>query len=223
MLTYVTRFVSGDLEPFWPHVSLLSLSVLASIAVGAGIIFERPKYSPVIHRVAFWLVVGGVVIEAVCTIFLFVFDEGISEAQQSKIIALETRLTPRHFSDVQKATLANRMKKFPDTKFAMSAAGGAEAENFAIEVADALTTAGWQWINWPLGGIAVNPPGGRPQIGLDLMAGTETHIFHQAQAPIATELFRVLSAAGFKNQWVLLSPANPNVADVVIIIIGSKE
>lgn len=85
MLTYVSRFILGGMEPFWPHVFLLSLSVVASLAVGAGIIFERPKYPPSVHRVAFWLVVGGVIIEAICTIFLFVFDEGISNAQQSKI------------------------------------------------------------------------------------------------------------------------------------------
>ena len=87
MLTYVSRFLSGELEPFWPHVTLLSLAVLASIAVGGGIIFERPKYPPSVHRVAFWLVVGGIAVEAVCTIFLFVFDEGISNAQQSTILA----------------------------------------------------------------------------------------------------------------------------------------
>jgi hypothetical protein len=69
MLTYVSRFWSGGFEPFWPHVLLLSLSVLASFGVGAGIIFENPKYSAAVHRVAFWLVVAGVVVEAICTIF----------------------------------------------------------------------------------------------------------------------------------------------------------
>jgi hypothetical protein len=73
-------------------VVLLSISVLSSIAVGVGIILERPKYSPAVHKVAFWLVVVGIGFEAVCTIFLFVFDEGISNAQQDKIITLETKL-----------------------------------------------------------------------------------------------------------------------------------
>ncbi len=82
MLTYIGRFWSGGFEPFWPHVVLLTLSIVASFAVGIGIIFERPKYSPAVHRVAFWLIVGGITIEAVCTIFLFVFDEGISGSLQ---------------------------------------------------------------------------------------------------------------------------------------------
>ncbi|MFZ1964848.1 MAG: hypothetical protein WAU78_15520 [Roseiarcus sp.] len=84
-LTYVSAFISGTMDPLWPHVGLLSVSVAASVAVGAGIIFEGQKYSPYVHRVAFWLVVVGIVFEAVCTIFLFVFDEGISSAQQSRI------------------------------------------------------------------------------------------------------------------------------------------
>ena len=88
MLTYASRFLSGDLEPFWPHVALLLVAVLSSIAVGVGIILERPKFSPAVHRVAFWLVVVGIGFEAVCTIFLFVFDEGISNKQQAEIKSL---------------------------------------------------------------------------------------------------------------------------------------
>jgi hypothetical protein len=95
MLRYVSGFFSGGLDPFWPHVVLLSASVLASIAVGVGIIFERPKYSPAVHRVAFWLIVIGIAVEAVCTIFLFAFDEGISRSQNDKIITLERRVAQR--------------------------------------------------------------------------------------------------------------------------------
>jgi hypothetical protein len=101
MLTYVSAFTSGGLEPFWPHFSLLFISVIASFSVGAGIIFESPKYSASVHQVATCLVIWGVVIEAVCTIFLFVFDEGISGSQQSKIIALETQIAARPFDKSQ--------------------------------------------------------------------------------------------------------------------------
>ncbi len=101
MLTYISGFLSGGVEPFWPHVWLLSISVLASFAVGAGIILEGPKYSSSVHRIAFWLVVVGIAIEALCTIFLFAFDEGISSAQQSKIIKLETQIAARPFTKSQ--------------------------------------------------------------------------------------------------------------------------
>ncbi len=95
MLTYVSAFISGGLEPFWPHFWLLSVSVLSSFAVAGGILLEKPKYSPSVHKIANWLVVGGVAIEAACTIALFVFDEGISQKQQVEIIRLTT---PRNLS-----------------------------------------------------------------------------------------------------------------------------
>jgi hypothetical protein len=91
MLTYLSALFSGTTEPFWPHLILISGSVLAGIAVGAGILLESNEYSTSVHRLANWLVIVGVVIESVCTVCLFVFDEGISGAQQSKIIALETK------------------------------------------------------------------------------------------------------------------------------------
>jgi hypothetical protein len=109
---YVSRFISGDFEPFWPHAILLSSSVLASIAVGAGILFERPEYSSSVHKIAFWLIVVGIAVEAVCTIFLFVFDEGISSAQQSKIISLENRLAGRSLTAEQQEALKRRMTPF---------------------------------------------------------------------------------------------------------------
>ena len=152
ILTYASKFDSGELPSGWPHLWLLFTSVLASFAVGAGIIFERPSYPPSIHSIAFWLVIGGIAIEALCTIFLFVFDEGIKNAQQSKIIALETRLAPRHLE--QAAKFIYQAKAFSGTKFAMSAGPSFETEGFAIEIAEALRAAGWQWISWPLSTLA---------------------------------------------------------------------
>jgi hypothetical protein len=89
---YASKFDSGGLLPGWPHFWLLFVSVLASFAVGAGIIGERPKYSPRVHTFAFCLVMGGIAVEALCTILLFVFDEGISQSQQSIIIGLDNAL-----------------------------------------------------------------------------------------------------------------------------------
>jgi hypothetical protein len=154
MLTYASRFLSGDFEPFWPHVVLLTLSVLASIAVGAGIIFERPKYSAPVHRVAFWLVVAGVAVEAVCTIFLFVFDEGISGkqradlgAQQSiirtqndKIIALDEALMPRL---LEQNLTAERLSKFKGLPFVIISTPESEPKNTAGEIRFMLRQAGW--------------------------------------------------------------------------------
>jgi len=84
--------------------------VLASFAVGAGIIFESPKYSERIQRIAMLGVIAGVIVEAACTIMLFVFDEGISTSQQDKIVALETRLAFRALSDEQSEDVVALLK-----------------------------------------------------------------------------------------------------------------
>jgi hypothetical protein len=156
IFTYVSKFLSGDLEPFWPHVVLLSCSVLASIAVGAGIIFQRPKYSASIHRVAFWLVVSGVIIEAICTIFLFVFDEGISNAQQSRIaslnmraeelraenLKLEAQIAPRRLSPDNIAALKKAVRPFANRQVSIWSYGiDLEARILAKEILSALSNA----------------------------------------------------------------------------------
>jgi hypothetical protein len=153
MLTYVSRFWSGGFEPFWPHVALLTLSVLASFSVGGGIIFERPKYSAVIHRVAFWLVVVGIAIEAVCTIFLFVFDEGISTDQKSRIDAQQSvirdqneeikalygQLLPRSVPSALTEPLREfGAAKFPNGPLFSIMRNDAEAAEFAAEIVTAM-------------------------------------------------------------------------------------
>jgi hypothetical protein len=152
MLMYVSAFISGDFEPFWPHFILLSLSVAASFAVGAGIIFEAPRYSVSVHRVALWLVIMGVVVEAACTISLFVFDEGISGSQQSKIIALETRLASRALSDEQMADLVTHLTPFSGQHFdIVTYWNNPESLMIANRIYDALVNAGWLYDKPPNG------------------------------------------------------------------------
>jgi hypothetical protein len=91
---YLMALWAGSADALWPHIILLSFSVLAGISVGVGIILERPKYSAAIQRIAIWLVICGVVVESACTIALFVVDERISIALNDKIIFLES---PRQF------------------------------------------------------------------------------------------------------------------------------
>jgi hypothetical protein len=102
MLTYLSASLPDTSWPFWPHFWLLSVSILASFAVGAGIILESPKYSAAIHLVAALLVLGGIAVESLCTVILFVIDEGISGAQQSLIADQQKQIirltTPRKFN-----------------------------------------------------------------------------------------------------------------------------
>jgi hypothetical protein len=102
MLTYFSTVWAGEADPLWPHAILLSVSIIAAFTVGAGILLESPKYSAAVHRIATWLVLGGIAVESLCTIALFVFDERISGAQQSKIISLQARSwTEAQFDAIQ--------------------------------------------------------------------------------------------------------------------------
>jgi hypothetical protein len=91
-LSYLSAVWSGTEDPFWPHVVLVPLSVLAGLSVGFGIIFDRPKFSEAIRVFAFWLIVVGVPTESICTVLLFVVDERISIAQQSIIDAQQSKI-----------------------------------------------------------------------------------------------------------------------------------
>jgi hypothetical protein len=120
ILTYLSAALSGGVSPFWPHVVLLSVSVLAGAAVGAGIIFESPKYSAATHRLATWLVIGGVVAESLCTVCLFVFDEGISDVQQAEIISLRKAAAPRNIRGDEFRKIADALKSYGGTKYDLS-------------------------------------------------------------------------------------------------------
>jgi hypothetical protein len=154
--------------------------------------------------------------------------EANASARLAEARALEAQVelakfrAPRRLTVEQQTSLAERLRGFSGTNFAI-AIGPGDGSDFAIDVGETLKLAGWNWITWPLRGIVVNTPGGRPQMGLDQMRGIETHIFDEALAPLATELFRGLTEAGYRNKWVVLPVPRAGHEKTVIIIIGSKE
>jgi hypothetical protein len=121
MWMYVSALLSGTAEPFWPHFVLISGSVLAGIAVGAGIIFESSEYSASVHRVAKWLVIVGVVVESLCTVCLFVFDEAISSTQQATIRDQQAEIirltTPRNLSPAAVKRVESKVCPFGPKEF----------------------------------------------------------------------------------------------------------
>jgi len=76
------KFVTDQVE-FVAHVYLLAGDVLATIAVGAGILWEHGP--PTVKKVANGLIIWGVVTETLCSIALFTFDEGVSRAQDARL------------------------------------------------------------------------------------------------------------------------------------------
>jgi hypothetical protein len=143
ILTYFRATWSGRADPFLPHLALLSLSVLAGIAVGAGILLERPKYSEATHRIATWLVIVGVAIESLCTVSLFVVDERVSNAQQSKIIALEQDAAPRTLDKDQYNSLMSLRRKVGAIN--VMASPGSEPFMFTVLIERVFATGGIKW------------------------------------------------------------------------------
>ena len=138
MYEYLSAVWAGTENPLWPHLVLVPGSVLAGIAVGAGIVLERPKFSEAIQRVAFWLVVLGIAIESICTVSLFLVDERISAAQESKIISL----LPRELSAVSRAKFAS-CSQIPHTPVQVqSLYADSEGYRLGSEIMDALHGAG---------------------------------------------------------------------------------
>lgn len=80
----IGAFFSGGIAPYWPHFILIGASLVGSAAVTWGLVRESEEFWTLPNL----LIIGGVVIEALCTILLLGFDEGISNAQQSTIIEL---------------------------------------------------------------------------------------------------------------------------------------
>lgn len=223
---YVSKFVSGGLEPFWPHASLLSLSIAASIAVGAGIIFERPKYSASVHRVAFSLIVGGIVIEAICTIFLFVFDEGISGAQQSKIIALERRLAQRSLDDATQDKLVRALEKYDQTPWDLSVTPDAEL-SFTLQIIDVLKRAKWRHLAWAATSVVV-PSSEIPSLDVRIGDPNQAHavviggldgveVLYPPSGPERLKEAAEALAAGLQDATIqaTAAPIPPSLADVL--------
>jgi hypothetical protein len=89
MLTAIFANISDQLASFIRSV-LLSGDVLATIAVGCGIIWESGPLE--VHHVAHRLVIWGIIAETICTIGLFVFDNGMNDVQVAIIRAQNDRI-----------------------------------------------------------------------------------------------------------------------------------
>lgn len=134
------------------HSVLLGGEVLATMAVGLGIIWEAPEQPKERHLIATRLVIWGIIVETLCSVGLFAFDESISHAQQEQIIAL----LPRELGAISrvKIALCSTLQGAPVQVQSLYA--DSEGYRLASEVIDALHT----------GGIAVDDKRGRAELDL---------------------------------------------------------
>jgi hypothetical protein len=173
--------VVSDHITFLVHVYLLGGDVLATWAVGTGILWEADALV-VRHKIALRLVFWGVVIETLCSLALFTFDEGISWWQQAKIIELETRIAPRDLNPDQQKSVAEAIRPFAGTKFMLSVQTTTEPMRLLDQIEDAVIAGGWQEIEPP------PPPlsdrflrDGRGPVGISMMSGVWV-VFHGADS-----------------------------------------
>jgi hypothetical protein len=233
----VSGFFSGSFEPFWPHSILLTASILASFAVAAGIVMENPKWS-----LANVLVVGGVAVEAACTLLLFGFDEGISssqkrkiDAQQSKIIALETQLAPRTVTAEQAARIISRLSAASNDIDASQigyAFGASTDEEIAFAIAlsaNVLATLGFDWKDWPKGAWPTGEtwlPDQKKWVGAFPMSGIEVDVLDPSLSGVGQALIAALKETGFdgvrENPRVDAGLQQSAGQMLILVLIGTK-
>jgi hypothetical protein len=140
----VSGFFSGSFDSAWPHVMLLTMAIVASFAVGVGIVLEDPKWS-----LANVLVIGGVALEAVCTLLLFGFDEGISSAQQSKIERQNAEIIGLRKNSIDRSidasAFAERLAGVPPARIEIRYVSPCtDCESLSFWLSEALKKANWQ-------------------------------------------------------------------------------
>ena len=163
-MNIIGGFFSGEMSPGWPHFWLLTVSVLGSAAVAYGIIREAEK----VWSITTLLVVGGVAVEAICTLLLFGFDEGISEKQQKiieiqrgQIISLEAQIAPRRLSPNEQKYFGAWLSSFKGKSVRVTSYMlDFEAAFFGQEILQGLRAAGVTPISLllcdaPIGGIVL--------------------------------------------------------------------
>ena len=119
-------FIDGDLDSLATHTALVAVIVAAEIGLGVGIWLEFPKDKKFREWLGLALVLGGCVFSVVATVLLLIFDEGISRAQQSTIIALETRLAPRELTPKQQDAFKAAVEPYSGQQYMVSVAFGGE-------------------------------------------------------------------------------------------------
>ncbi|HZR74543.1 hypothetical protein [Bradyrhizobium sp.] len=189
---------------------------------------------------AFWLVVVGIGFEAVCTIFLFVFDEGISNAQQRKIeadqrkiIALENKLAARALSSDQSAMIVSRLSKAAQDAGKISyvfSATDDEEISFAIDLSDnVFSKLGWTWEDWPTNPsileMTTRLPG-RKKVGWVPLNGVQVQAFDPKLEKVVATLVAGLRDAGIENVRTdpkadsELQSTNPQMT--IIVMVGMR-
>jgi hypothetical protein len=211
MPAYLYALWSGDQDAL--RSALLYGAVLGGILVGAGIVWEAKKLD-----VATAIVVVGVVLEAVCTIWLFVTDESISRAQQSRI---EQLLAHRTLSPEQRKRIA-ALAQFPAGSF-ITVMADAESWDFVMEIGTTLQALGWTWKPCAGGGLGpMQPLDTRPASCLSILDHIEIDVTPESEmfGKALADAIREPSIIGIDDVRVAVRPA---ANKTIIVYVGTKR
>jgi hypothetical protein len=223
--TLFQKYVTDDVATA-VHLWLLGLAVFSTFVVAKGIIWEHGSLE--VREIADKLVIWGVIAEAACTVLLFIFDEGISHAQQSKIVAVEARiaefLEPRKLSQGQKDRISQLIKRFPPVSFVVMTVPEEEPWELVLEISTTLKDNGWKWEPFPEGaGYLVWQP---RKLDWPPEGMTISNRFVLTVPPSLQDVAEALSAAltdpritGMEDVPAIVSPK----ATRMIIIAGTKR
>ena len=164
------------------------------------------------------------------------FDEGISWVQQSKIIALETYLTPRTLSDQEADMIFSHIspvaKSIDKSHISYAFVGSTEEEEIlAIQLSDkVLTKLGWEWKDWPtdIWPKSENKlPVQQKLVGSFPMSGIEIDALDPSLIEVDQSLVKSLQDTGLRsvreNSVVEASLLQHGVKQMMILImIGAK-
>ncbi|HML06775.1 MAG TPA: hypothetical protein VK430_01440 [Xanthobacteraceae bacterium] len=213
MPTYLSPLLSGDQDVLrW---ALLGGAVTGGLAVGIGIFWEAHKLTA-----ATALVLVGVVVEAICTIFLFVIDESISRQQKEQI---EQMLAHRKLGPEQKMRISSALAPYSPGEFVTATVPEDEAWGFVMEIAAALKADGWKWLPCAGGGTGViKPLDDRPASCTSILDHIEIQTSPDLEklGPALAEAIREPSIIGMDKVEVII---NPNMRQRLVIVVGTKR
>lgn len=123
--------------------------VLSNVAVWYGVLLENDRFPKEVQDKGWRILLVALAIEAALAFILLAADTTISLRQGWEIAAIKT---PRSLSTTQQIELTGALKKFAGTPFDFGVAGSQEGVDIMNQIGDALTKAGWKWVdtpNWP--------------------------------------------------------------------------
>jgi hypothetical protein len=180
----LNQFGMDQLE-FFKLWILIPLFCTSTLAVAIGVYLEKEQLPQYVQELGWKMLLWGLAFEILWGGLIFAVDAGVSslqridiKAQQSKIIALETRIAPRHIDKDQQAIIAKALRGFPSPQFDLCITPGVE-DDFVTELRETLVAGGWTIRNF--GGEQATPeqlavPEGKIP-GIGVCSSTGVNIF----------------------------------------------